>query len=77
MTTRESENNSIVPSWDGNPAAWQVYRQEVRLWKLGCDPETKVCLAARLAARLDGSARRIALQMTDDELRGPDKKPLE
>ena len=66
---------SFVPSWNGNPAEWITYRDEVRIWKLGCDWTVKYCIAARLVQRLSGSARRAALELPDGDLKGTEANP--
>ena len=60
--------NLQPPSWDGNPARWQVFKDEVRLWTLASNARVQYCLAARLVRQLTGSARRIGLSMTDADL---------
>ena len=54
--------SSLVPAWDGNPANWRRYRDEVRVWLLAERTDNiSYSLAARLIQRLTGAARRVAL----------------
>ena len=61
-----------VPSWDGNPEKWRSYRDEVRVWLLGTNLDVPYSIAARLVGQLRGSARRVGLAMSDDDL-APDR----
>jgi len=72
---RSESAYSYIPCWDGNPAGWITYREEVRIWSLGVDTSVKSSLAARLVARLTGPARRAALSLKDDQLMPTDDDP--
>ena len=75
MTSSGKEDFQVIPSWNGNPADWQAYKEEVRIWKLGCDWTVKYCVAVRLVAKLSGSARRAALELQDAALKGTEQYP--
>ena len=64
-----------IPRWDGHPATWKQYEQEVRIWRMGENLDVKYCIAARLIQNLSGSARRAALQLTDEELKAKPDDP--
>ena len=64
----ESGNRQIIPSWDGAPAGWQRYQEQVRLWRMGENLDVKYSVAARLVARLSGAARRACINMTEESL---------
>ena len=59
-----------IPRWDGHPATWKQYEQEVRIWRMGENLDVKYCIAARLIQNLSGAARRAALQLKDEQLQG-------
>ncbi|CAE8590783.1 unnamed protein product [Polarella glacialis] len=52
-----------IPTWDGNPAGWQRYLEELLLWLASEDLDVKYCIAARVIHDLTGSARRCALRI--------------
>ena len=60
--------NPKIPAWNGNPATWEVYKDEVRIWLLGALVNVEYCLAARLVGQLRGPARQIGLSMSGQEL---------
>ena len=64
-TAGRDEAREHVPSWNGSPETWQSYKDEVRIWLLGTKLDVEYSLAARLVAKLKGSARRVGLAMTD------------
>ena len=59
-------SNSHVPIWNGKPEWFQAFEDEVSLFLMGEDLSQKVSLAARIAQRLTGATRRIALSMKRD-----------
>ena len=59
-----------IPRWDGHPATWKQYEQEVRIWRTGENLDVKYCIAARLIQNLSGAVRRAALQLKDEQLQG-------
>ena len=52
--------HALVPSWDGNPAKWRDYQQEVKLWQLSENLEVNQCLASRLVLTYGPSQGRSA-----------------
>ena len=46
-----------IPTWNGNAAKWEVFRDEIRVWRLGENLNVKHSLAAKLAPGLSGPAR--------------------
>ena len=64
----EHNDRSRIPGWDGNPATFATYRDEVRIWQLGENLDVHYSLAARLIQRLSGAAERRGLSMPDMEL---------
>ena len=75
-TEREDHGGPSPPGWDGNPAKWLPFKDEVRLWSHSINVGVKYSIAARLVRQLSGSARRIGLAMSDDELRPTEDNPL-
>ena len=71
----DNDHASVIPGWDGNPSSWETYKQEVRIWKLGTDFSVKYSPAARLLAKLTGSARRVAYAIKDEDLKGTEERP--
>ena len=66
----EPGRHTFVPAWDGNPAFWKRYKDEIRIWLLAERTDNvSYSLAARMIQRLTGSARRVALSMPDEDLR--------
>ena len=57
-----------VPIWNGSPETFEHYRDEIRIWLLGTPSSEDYSLAARLVSHLKGPARRIGLNLTDEEL---------
>ena len=57
-----------LPQWDGDPSGCRDYQQEVRLYETGENLEINWSVAARLIGGLRGTARRVGLAMTDQEL---------
>ena len=67
----ENRNDDAhIPSWDGNPATWQRYREDVRVWKLGLNLDVPYSIAARMIMKLKGAARRKAITLKDEDLQG-------
>ena len=64
----QHSRDSQIPSWTGDPLSWTTFRDEVRLWSLGENMGVSYSLAARLAGRMKGSARRSVIGMTEKEL---------
>eukprot|EP00959_Pyramimonas_sp_CCMP1952_P230971 4828503-Pyramimonas_sp.AAC.1 len=58
--------DAYVPHWDGNPASWHTYKDEVRIWTLGLNLDVPYSLAARMIRKLKGAARRKALTLTNE-----------
>ena len=56
-----------IPSWNGDPTEWERYRDEVRVFCLSTKLSSEYSVAARLVQRLRGAARRIGLNMTDED----------
>ena len=46
-----------IPSWDGNPATWWKYKQEIELWKESENLRAEYSLAAQMVQKLTGTAR--------------------
>ena len=70
MEAGEPGRHTFVPAWDGNPAFWKRYKDEIRIWLLAERTDTvSYSLAARMIQRLTGAARRVALSMPDEELK--------
>ena len=40
--------HSVIPSWNGDPAKWREFKQEVKLWKLSENLEVNQSLASKL-----------------------------
>ena len=65
---KDDQVRHVIPSWDGNPAGWQCYQEQVRIWRLGENLGVRYSLAARLISRLSGAARRACISMPDEDL---------
>ena len=37
-----------IPTWNGNAAKWESFRDEIRVWRLGENLNVKYSMAARL-----------------------------
>ena len=70
------EHRKYVPSWDGNPTGYKVYKDAVRIWLPSEKLDVDFSLAARLVQNLTGSSRTLGNSMTDVEL-SADPKPDE
>ena len=68
MSLERDDHGRRIPSWGGQPDLWETYKEEVRIWRLGCANTEDYSLAARLVSHLRGPARRIGQSMTDEEL---------
>ena len=60
--------DSQLPRWNGDPAGFKRYHQEVRIYRLRKDMTRPLSFAAELVTGLSGSARICALQMPEAEL---------
>ena len=60
--------HSRVPEWDGQSAGWQRYKDELRVWRLSVNLSSPYSMAARLISGLSGTARRVAIQMQEEQL---------
>ena len=60
-----------IPTWNGNAAKWESFRDEVRVWRLGENLNVKYSLAARLVSGLSGPARMTCMTMDADQLHPP------
>ena len=41
-----------IPTWNGNVAKWESFRDEIRVWRLGKNLNVKYSLTARLVSGL-------------------------
>ncbi len=57
---------SRVPIWDGRPESFPGFEDEISLFVLGENLDVRISLAARVAQKLRGESRRIALGMKHD-----------
>ena len=60
-----------IPTWNGNAAKWESFRDEIRVWRLGENSNVKYSLAARLVSGLSDSARMTCMTMDADQLHPP------
>ena len=60
-----------IPTWNGNAAKWESFRDEIRVWRLGENLNVKCSLAARLVSGLSGPARMTCMIMDADQLHPP------
>ena len=71
MTTSADAHGELlsrVPAWNGHPETFPAFEDEIELYILGENLDVKVSLAARVAQKLRGASRRIALSMKRDLL---------
>ena len=68
MSHERDDHSRKIPSWNGSPESWGMYKDEVRIWALGSPATADYSLCARLVAHLKSPARRIGLSMTNEEL---------
>lgn len=47
----------MIPTWDGSPANWARFADDVRSWKPTVDPDAKYSVAARLVSLGSPTAR--------------------
>ena len=68
MTSADAHGEllSRVPVWNGHPETFPAFEDEIELYILGENLDVKVSLAARVAQKLRGASRRIALSMKRD-----------
>ena len=52
-----------IPTWNGNAAKWESFRDEIRVWRLGENLNVKYRLVARLVSGLSGPARMTCMTM--------------
>ena len=60
-----------IPTWNGDAAKWESFRDEIRVWRLGENLNVKHSLAARLVSGLSGPARMTCMTMDADQLHPP------
>ena len=60
-----------IPTWNGNAAKWESFREEIRVWRLGENLNVKYRLAAKLVSGLSGPARMTCMTMDADQLHPP------
>ena len=60
-----------IPTWNGNAAKWESFRDEIQVWRLGENLNVKYSLAARLVSGLSGPARMRCMTMDADQLHPP------
>ena len=60
-----------IPTWNGNAAKWESFRDEIRVWRLGENENVKYSLAARLVSGLTGPARLTCMTMDAEQLHPP------
>ena len=71
MSESRHDEQSRIPSWNGDPATWTSFSDEVKLWRLSENMEVNFSLASRLVRQLSGSARRAVAKLPADELHPP------
>ena len=60
-----------IPTWNGDDAKWESFRDEIQVWRLGENLNVKCSLAARLFSGLSGPARMTCMTMDADQLHRP------
>ncbi|CAE8625872.1 unnamed protein product [Polarella glacialis] len=65
---KKDDHKREIPAWDGHPAGWLTYVDEVKNWLLGDPLDVPYSIAARLVQKLSGPAKRIGNAMSDVEL---------
>mmetsp|Transcript_92866 Transcript_92866/g.167784 ORF Transcript_92866/g.167784 Transcript_92866/m.167784 type:complete len:158 (-) Transcript_92866:14-487(-) len=65
---KKDDHKREIPAWDGHPAGWLTYVDEVKKWLLGDPLDVPYSIAARLVQKLSGPAKRIGNAMSDVEL---------
>ena len=60
-----------IPTWNGNAAKWESFRDEIRVWRLGENLNVKYSLAAKLVSGLSGPARMTCMTIDADQLHPP------
>ena len=71
MSESRHDEQSRIPSWNGDPSTWTSFSDEVKLWRLSENMEVNFSLASRLVRQLSGSARRAVAKLPADELHPP------
>ena len=65
-----------IPTWNGNAAKWESFRDEIRVWRLGENLNVKYSSAARLVSGLSGPARLTCMTINAEQLHPPLAKVL-
>ena len=68
MADDRRDDSSTVPRWNGDPAGFKRWQQEVRIFKLRKDLNKELSYAAELVVGLSGAARTAALQLDEESL---------
>eukprot|EP00971_Amphidinium_carterae_P254479 5052124-Amphidinium_carterae.1 len=63
------------PTWDGAPHGWRKFQQELKLWRLSVPPPVNYSAGARVAMGLTGAARRVAMTLSENDLRRDTQNP--
>ena len=66
-----SSDRRHIPTWNGNAAKWESFRDEVQIWRPGENLNVKYSLAARLVSGLSGPARMTCMTINADQLHPP------
>ena len=67
----------LCPKWDGNPTTWRRWLEDVKIWKLASKkPKAEdTWPAGKMIQSLTGSARHIALRLTEVQLTATQENP--
>ena len=71
MSESRHDEQSRIPSWNGDPSTWTSFSDEVKLWRRSESMEVNYSLASRLVRQLSGSARRALAKLPAEELHPP------
>ena len=63
-----NDDQSYIPGWNGDPATWEEFEEQVRFFKLASDMTRSRSFAAAIVMKLTGTAKSIAKEIPDEEL---------
>ena len=64
----ERHEHANIPRWNGEPAGFKRWSQEVKIYRLRKEMNKEISYAADLIVGLSGAARSAALQLSEEDL---------
>ena len=63
-----NDDRDNTPGWNGDPATWDDFEEEVRFFKLASDMTRSRSFAASIVMKLTGTAKSVAKEIPDTDL---------